>query len=143
MIGWTRPLSAGYCAGLISSRNCIISEARQQGGRGMTGEKRPEAGSVNRDVVSLRGRINIDNSGEMRRTLGNTLRSKPAEVTVDLSSVTYIDISGLATLVEAARIARGQGTRMILGGIQGQALNLLQVTRLDQLFEINGRGVTS
>jgi anti-sigma B factor antagonist len=94
---------------------------------------------VNRDIVSFRGRINIDNSGEMRRTLSHALRSKPAEVTVDLSLVTYIDISGLATLVEAARIARGQGTRMVLGGIQGQALYLLEITRLDQLFEIDGR----
>ncbi len=58
---------------------------------------------MNRNVVSIRGRINIDNSGEMRRTLSNALRSKPAEVTVDMSQVTYIDVSGLATLVEAAR----------------------------------------
>lgn len=109
----------------------------------MTNAKQHEAVSKNRNVVSIRGRINIDNSGEMRRTLSNALRSKPAEVMVDLSHVTYLDISGLATLVEAARIAREQGTRMILGGIQGQALYLLEITHLDQLFEIDGREASS
>jgi anti-sigma B factor antagonist len=109
----------------------------------MTNEKRHDQQSVNGVVVPIRGRINIDNSGEMRRTLRQALRSKPAEVAVDMSQVTYIDISGLATLVEAARIARGQGTRMILGGIQGQALNLLEITRLDQLFEMEMREASS
>jgi anti-sigma B factor antagonist len=109
----------------------------------MTNEKQPEVGSVDGDVVSIRGRINIDNSSEMRRLLGKALRSKPAEVTVDLSGVSYIDISGLATLVEAARIAREQGTRMIVRGIQGQALYLLELTHLDQLFEIDGREASS
>lgn len=94
---------------------------------------------MNKDIVYFRGRINIDNSGEMRRMLSNALRSKPAELKVDLSLVTYIDISGLATLVEAARIARAQGTRMVLAGIQGQALYLFEITRLDQVFDIDRR----
>jgi len=109
------------------------------GGEAMTNEKQSEEGSVNGNVVSIRGRINIDNSGEMRRTLSNALRSKPAELRVDLSLVTYIDISGLATLVEAARIAREQGTRMVLTGIKGQALYLFEITRLDQVFDIDRR----
>src|SRR5215510_7796649 len=112
-------------------------------GEAMTIAKQQEAVSTNRNVVSIRGRINIDNSGEMRRTLSNALRSTPAELRVDLSLVTYIDLSGLATLVEAARIAREQGTRLILAGIQGQALYLLEISRLDQLFEIDGRGASS
>jgi anti-sigma B factor antagonist len=98
---------------------------------------------VKRDVVSIQGRINVDNSGEMRRSLNKALRAKPAEVTVDLSLVTYIDISGLATLVEAARIARQQGTHLILTGIQGQAQYLLEITRFDQLFEITGQEVSA
>ncbi|MBO0726282.1 MAG: STAS domain-containing protein, partial [Blastocatellia bacterium] len=68
-------------------------------------------------VISFSGRITIDNSTEMRSALGDALRSKSAKVTVDLSGVIHIDISGLATLVEASRIARNQGARLVLGGI--------------------------
>jgi anti-sigma B factor antagonist len=91
-----------------------------------------------RDIVSIEGRVTINNSGEMRDRLAVALKPKPAEVTVDLSRVTYIEMSGLATLVEAFRIARQQGTRLVLTGIQGQVSYLLDVTRLNQLFGIAG-----
>lgn len=102
----------------------------------MVNRPRFEGRSVKKDVLSIEGRISVDNSGEMRRTLTKALRTKPVKVTVDLSGVTYLDTSGLAPLVEAARIARRQGTHLILSGIQGQARCLLEITRLDQLFEI-------
>ncbi len=89
-------------------------------------------------VVTIGGRVTVDTSGDMRRTLINVLRSKPAKVTVDLSKVTYIDASGLATLVEAVRVARKQNTRFTLRGIQGQTRYFLEITRLDRLFEIDG-----
>ena len=73
----------------------------------------------------------------MRRTLSNVLRTKPAKVTVDLSAVSYIDSSGLATLLEAVRTARKQNTRLILRGIQGQTRYFFEITHLDRLFEID------
>jgi anti-sigma B factor antagonist len=86
--------------------------------------------------VSFNGRITVDNSNEMRERLRAALNVMPKALTVDLSRVTSIDISGLATLVEAARMARRQGTRLVLAGIQGQPASLFEVARLDQLFDI-------
>ena len=91
------------------------------------------------DKILFHGRITIETSGEMRRTLFNALRAKPANVSVDLSDVSYIDTSGLATLVEAVRIARKQGTRLILGGIHDQPRYLFEITHLDRLFDMGGR----
>jgi anti-sigma B factor antagonist len=76
----------------------------------------------------------------MRRTLCNALRSKPDAMTVDLSRVSYIDSSGLATLLEAERNARRQNTRLTLKGVQGQTRHFLEITRLDRLFEIETGG---
>jgi anti-sigma B factor antagonist len=87
------------------------------------------------DIISMKGRVTIDNSGEMRERLAVALKPKPAEVTIDFSRVTYIETSGLATLVEAFRTARRQGTRLLLTGMQGQPRDLLAVTRLDHLFD--------
>ncbi len=89
-----------------------------------------------RDIVSIEGRVTVVNSPEMRDRLAAALKLKPAEVTVDLSGVTYIDISGLATLVEASRIAHQQGTHLVLTGIQGQTRYLFEVSQLDHLFDI-------
>ncbi|MGA7547756.1 MAG: STAS domain-containing protein [Candidatus Sulfotelmatobacter sp.] len=91
------------------------------------------------ESVAIQGRITVENSGEMRTALANALRTKPATVSVDLSGVSYMDTSGLATLVEAARIAREQGTRLILGGIHDQPRYFFEITHLDRLFDIAGQ----
>ena len=85
--------------------------------------------------ISFEGRISVDNSNEMRDRLSAALKLKPKELTVDLSRVTSIDISGLATLLEATRIARSQGTRLAITGMQGQVQLLFAITRLDQILD--------
>lgn len=91
------------------------------------------------DKIAFEGRITIESSGEMRRRLLAALRAKPAILRVDLSGVSYTDSSGLATLVEASRIARQQGTRLTLSGIHDQPQYLVQVTHFDQLFDIEAQ----
>lgn len=86
--------------------------------------------------VSIEGRITIESSDEMRRKLRTVLRSKPAQVTVELSAATFMDISAVATLLEAVRIAREQGTRLLLAGLQGQPAHLFELSLLHRLFEI-------
>ena len=86
-------------------------------------------------TVAIEGRITVNNSDEMRRKLLAALRSRPAQMTVDLSQASYMDSSGLATLLEAVRIARRQGTRLTLAGVSGQPRNLFEVAQLDRLFE--------
>jgi anti-sigma B factor antagonist len=86
--------------------------------------------------IALHGRINVETSVEMRRMLSDALRAKPAKLSVDLSDVSYIDTSGLATLVEAERIARRQGTRLILDGAHDQPRFLFETAHLNQLFEM-------
>ena len=95
-------------------------------GRVMGGEK----------AVSVTGRVNIDTSGNMRRTIAEALRSVPPAVMLDLSGVSYIDTSGVATLLEASRIARQQGTRLVLHGLNGQPRDLLHFSQIDHLLDI-------
>jgi anti-sigma B factor antagonist len=94
--------------------------------------------------VSIEGRVNIDTSGEMGRTIADALRSMSPAVVLDLSGVTYLDTSGLATLLAASRIARQQGTRLVLHGLHGQPRELLHFSQIDHLLDIadaapNGR----
>ena len=91
------------------------------------------------DSVAIHGRITVENSGEMRTTLSNALRAKSAKLSVDLSGLSYIDTSGLATLVEAVRTANKQGTRLVLAGVHDQPRYLLEITHLDRLFEMAGQ----
>ena len=95
------------------------------------------------ESLAMHGRITIENSGDMRRALLDALRAKPSRVAVDLSDVSYIDTSGLATLVEAVRIARGQGTRLVLMGMKDQPRYLFEITNLERLFDMPGPEATA
>lgn len=92
--------------------------------------------------VALQGRITVENSGDMRTALKNALLTRGADITVDLKDVSYIDTSGVATLVEAARLARKRGQRLMLAGLHDQPRYLLETTHLDHLFDIAGQEVT-
>ena len=92
------------------------------------------------DTIKMRGRIDVDNSGEMRDALAKALHRRPTVLHVNLADVYFIASSGLATLVEAAGIARKQGIRMILEGLRDQPRYLLEVTHLDHLFDIPDPG---
>jgi anti-sigma B factor antagonist len=89
--------------------------------------------------VAIHGRITVANSGQMRTALTNLLRTKPACIAVDLSGVSYIDSSGVATLIEAARIARGQSTRLTVRGMHDQPRYFFEIAHLDQFFDSTGQ----
>ncbi|QNI30450.1 STAS domain-containing protein [Alloacidobacterium dinghuense] len=88
------------------------------------------------EIVSISGRVAIDTSSRMRDRLADALRSKPDALTIDLTQVDYMDTSGLATLIEAMRLARQQNTELLLRGVQEQPRYLLRVSDLDRVFPI-------
>jgi len=91
-------------------------------------------------LVRLRGRLSIDSSPAFRDLLLAVLRRQsPAAVIVDLTEVSYMDASGIATLVEGLKTARNRQTTLCLQGLQGRVRHLFEVTGLLTLFETGGR----
>jgi anti-sigma B factor antagonist len=95
-------------------------------------------------LVGLRGRLSVDSSPAFRDLLLATLRQQsPAAVIVDLSEVSYIDASGIATLVEALKIARNRKSTLCLKGLEGRVRHLFEVAGLLTLFKTTGCGSTT
>jgi len=95
-------------------------------------------------LVRLRGRLSIDSSPAFRDRLLALLRRQSAPgVIVDLTEVSYMDASGVATLVEGLKAARNRQTTLRLQGLQGRVRHLFEVTGLLTLFETSGRGSAS
>ena len=88
-------------------------------------------------VVRLSGRVDVDSSPDLRDRLRALLTEKamPQILLVDLASVSYIETSGIATLIEALRIARHHQTTFRLQGLSGAALRLFEVTGVLALFD--------
>ena len=90
-------------------------------------------------VIGLSGRVTIDSSPGLRKELHALLgQQSPPTLIVDLSELSYIDCSGIATLVEALRIARQSDTKLQLRGLHDGPRHLLEVTGLLHLFDTNG-----
>jgi anti-sigma B factor antagonist len=86
-------------------------------------------------LACLYGRIDIDSSPAVRgRILALFEVPHPKVVNIDLSGVTHIDSSGVATLIEALRIARSYNTEMRLEGLEGRLFRLFQSTGILSLF---------
>lgn len=62
--------------------------------------------------------------------------SGESDFVVDLSGVTYIDSSGIASLVEALQETRRRGTHLALAAVSGSALRVFELARLDRVFSI-------
>ena len=93
-------------------------------------------------TVRLNGRIDVDSSPDLRDRLRVLLSEKelPRAMMIDLGGVTYIETSGVATLIEALRIARHHHIGFRLRGLSGASLRLFQVTGVLALFEANDPG---
>jgi anti-sigma B factor antagonist len=90
-------------------------------------------------VVGLSGRVSVDSSPDLRDRLLATLgRPSLPTLTIDMSELTYIDCSGIATLIEALRIAHQRKTVLQLRGLHDGPRHLLEVTGLLHLFDTNG-----
>jgi anti-sigma B factor antagonist len=86
-------------------------------------------------LASLYGRIDIDSSPAVRHQLIALLHEPyPRTVSIDLSGVTHIDSSGVATLIEALKIARNCGTELRLQGLHDRLHRLFDATGILSLF---------
>ena len=89
-----------------------------------------------RIVVELAGEIDLENAGAVRRATLDNLK-KGRDVLIDLSQVTYIDSSGIASLVEGLQVARKQKNDLILVAVSQRVRRVLELARLDKVFAIH------
>lgn len=92
-----------------------------------------EVGSLT--VLGLSGEVDLSTTPEVRQLILAQLGAKH-DLAVDLSGVTYIDSSGVASLVEGYQKAKGDGLRFGLVKVSDSAMKVLQLARLDQVFSI-------
>jgi len=88
-------------------------------------------------IVQLKGDVDLYYSPKARQAILDNLNKKQ-NVLVDLSQVTYIDSSGVASLVEGYQLAKDYNLDFGLIGVSEAAINVLQLARLDQVFPIYG-----
>jgi anti-sigma B factor antagonist len=87
-------------------------------------------------IVRLTGDVDLSCSPEVRRLLLEQLGAASPTL-VDMSAVTYIDSSGIASLVEAYQAARKKHLEFGLVAVSDAARSVLELARLDKVFRIH------
>ena len=95
-----------------------------------------------RTVVALSGEIDMEEAPKVRRALLDVMKQK-RDILVDLSQVTYIDSSGIASLIEGLQAARKQKNDLALVSVSQRARRVLELARLDKVFTIHADMATA
>jgi len=87
-------------------------------------------------IVEPEGEITIEESPGFHKSLLEICRETPTRLIVDLHQVSYMDSSGVGTLVDAYRKLGDNGGKMALVGLTPAVRSVFEITRLDRFFPI-------
>ncbi|MET7298855.1 STAS domain-containing protein [Embleya sp. NPDC005575] len=82
--------------------------------------------------IRLTGEVDLDNCGHLRSALDSQCGAEPGDLLVDVSSLGFIDIAGMRTLVETAR-GMEQGRRLILRRASEDLCDLVEMAGWDRV----------
>lgn len=86
-------------------------------------------------VVTLEGEIDLEYSRRAREILLDAVGNHRG-VVVDLTGVSMVDSSGIASMLEAFQTARKRGKGFILAAANENVSKVLRLARLDTVFEV-------
>ncbi|HED16700.1 MAG TPA: anti-sigma factor antagonist [Gammaproteobacteria bacterium] len=95
-------------------------------------KKRNESGY---SIISLVGEVDLHFSPKAREEILKALKNNE-NVLVELSEVSYIDSSGIASLVEGYQMSKKSGQTFGLLSVSNAAMQVLKLARLDSVFPI-------
>jgi anti-sigma B factor antagonist len=94
--------------------------------------------SVSFTTLKLSGEVDLHASPELRARLQDCIQSQTPSLLLDFVEVSYIDSSGLATLIEYVRESADFGGKLALFGLQKKVRMIFDLVRLNELFAISG-----
>ena len=96
---------------------------------------RPATGGT---ILDITGDIDLAHSPAVRKALLQEIKEKKTpKVFLNLEKVRYIDSSGIASLVEGLKASRDMGSRLILYGLSKTVREVMELSRLQKIFEIH------
>jgi len=88
-------------------------------------------------IVSITGDIDLENSPKLREYLKPKASQKTPRLLLDFTGVSYIDSSGLATLIEYFQSVQGFGGKLALASLSPRVKNVFEIVRLEQIFSLH------
>jgi len=87
-------------------------------------------------VLTVQGSVDITSSPELRGELKAALDRETPRIVVDMGGVTFVDSSGLATLIEALQKTQAYEGKVLLCNLSQAVLGVFELANLDHIFQI-------
>ncbi len=87
-------------------------------------------------IVRPIGDVDLSGSPTLKQEIRKVLTTRLTSLVIDLGGVSYMDSSGVATLVEAMQLTRRGQTKLVLCGLQPKVKSIFEIARLDTVFTI-------
>ena len=87
-------------------------------------------------VLAIGGRLNAASAPKLKARLKQLVDGNQVRVILDLSTVSFMDSSGLAVLVSGLKSTREKGGWLKLAGMTPEVASIFKMTMLDKVFEL-------
>lgn len=87
-------------------------------------------------VCYIIGEMDIDTSPQVKKAFDSFIRAKTEKIILNFKDVSYVDSSGLATLVEILKEMKSYGGKFKLTNLSTKVKNLFEITKLEKIFDI-------
>jgi anti-sigma B factor antagonist len=87
-------------------------------------------------LLSVVGDVDLESSPALRAELKKLSTARCPRLLIDFSKVTYIDSSGLATLIEYFQAAQSYQGKLGIAALAPRIKNSFAIVRLDEIFPI-------
>ncbi len=81
-------------------------------------------------------KLNVVIAGKVKEDLISLIENGCNNLIIDLSNIIFIDSSGFGALVTIFNHAKNRGSRVLLTNIADETMELVKVTKLDQVFDL-------
>jgi len=82
-------------------------------------------------------KFDVSNMQEIKKEIQERLKRNLKDVSVNLSSVEFIDSSGLSVLIAIFKQLKSVDKELTLCGLQEQPMELLEITQLHKVFTLS------
>ena len=89
--------------------------------------------------IEVRGEIDMNTAPKLREKIQAAFSTKPEVIIINLAGVTRMDSAGVAVLIEGIQEARKEKIILSLQDISRPARLVLEMARVDQLFQVSGK----
>ncbi len=87
-------------------------------------------------ILEISGNFDVYTAAPIREWIEQAAGESPSKIVVDLAGVQFIDLTALAVLVQGMKRSRERKGDFRLCGLQQPVRMVLELTRLDRVFEI-------